>query len=258
MFKNIIVISLFTLPVAIFFALKYNSTQFYHYILNIGNMETSALIQIYSNFSLLPSFNLLMIFLWGVLQILCVCLLVSYMERHLKYGIKSCLKAFKTVNYSVLVVAPAFITVICIEEFVSFLISLFVKLLSLSQSSLVGVILPVMYICFIVLLFLIYSTIALWIPIKMVTGYTNRDSIRYSIRMTQGRQFQIMMGLMFPFIVVTPVMIGLKHLSMIQGLNTAIYVFCYIFIFGYLLAYMMITYFNLSGIERKDCKKKLF
>lgn len=108
------------------------------------------------------------------------------------------------------------------------------------------------------MLFLIYAILSLWIPVRMVTGYSNRDSIRYSIRLTQGRQVKIMLGLIFPLIVTAPVMILLKQLSLLQELNTVIYALCYIFILGYLCAYVMAAYFKYSGTERKDIKNKIF
>lgn len=258
LFKNIIAMGLFSLPAAIFFALKYNSTHFYNYILNIGNLETSSLIKIYSHFSLLPSFNLLMILFWSVLIICCLCLLVSYMERHLKYGIKSTTKAFKTINYSVMVIIPSFILVIGLEEFFAFINALCVKLITISQSSIVGLILPSIYVFFMLLLFLCYAMISMWIPIKTVTGYSNKDSIRYSIRLAQGKHFKIMAGLIFPFLITAPIMIILKHLCFIEILNTIVYIFCYVFILSYLVSFMMITYFDISGLERKDIKKKIF
>lgn len=257
LFNNFIALSLFSLPLAIFFAVKYNDSNFYDYLLNISTVGTSTL-KIYSHFSILPSFNILMILLWSVLLICCLCLLFSFVERHMKYGIKSYIKTFKSINYCVLVLIPAFLTVVLMAEFFSFLISLIINLLSLSQSSLIGMIIILIYIFLMVILFLIYSVVSLWIPIKMVTGYTNRDSIRYSIRLTQGNQFKIMAGLIFPILITAPVMIVLKQLSDIEFLNTAVYVLCYIFIFSYLPSYMMTAYFKISGTERKDIKKKIF
>jgi hypothetical protein len=108
------------------------------------------------------------------------------------------------------------------------------------------------------LLFLIYSLLSLWIPIKTVTGYSNKDAIRYSIRLSQGNQVRIMIGLLFPLIVTAPVMVLLKHFSQITLLNTAVYVLCYVFIFSYIPSFLMVAYFNLSGMERKDIKKKIF
>lgn len=258
LFKNFVALGLFSLPVAVFFALKYNSTDFYYYLFNTIGSERGAFGQIYSHFSLLPSFNPLMILLWGVLLVLSFAISFSYIERHLKYGIKSPLKAVKSVNYAVPAVLPAFITVIFIEEVFAFINSLLVKLIGLSQSSIAGILLPCIYVLLTVLLFLIYSMISLWIPIKFVTGYSNKDAVRYSIRLTQGSQLSIMAGLIFPILITAPIMMLLKHFSTIEAVNTVVYLLCYVFIFSYLPAFMMSTYFNLSGLARKDIKKKIF
>lgn len=257
-FKNFAAVGLFSLPAAVFFALKYNSTDFYDYLFNMGGMEVEALSFIYSHFSLLPSFNVIMIVIWSVLLICSFGLSFSYMEKHLKYGIKSYTKAFTSLNYTIPAVLPAFITVIALEEFTAFLNALFVKLVSLSGSTVAGILLPCIYIFLLLILFLIYSMISLWIPIKTVTGYSTRDSLRYSIRLTQGNQFKILTGLAFPLLITAPIMVLLKQFSQIEIINTAAYILCYVFIFAYIPAYIMTAYFKLSNMERKDIKKKIF
>jgi len=257
-FKNFVAIALFSLPAAVFFALKYNSTSFYLYLLNLGNLETSSFIKIFSNFTLFPSFNILIILLWALVLILSFCLLFSYIERHMKYGIKSYLKSFKSINYCILVVSPAFFTVLAFEEIFAVLNSLFIKLISLSILSIKGVLMTMMFALLIIILFLIYSLIALWVPIKMVTGYSHRDAIRYSIRLSQGHQLRLMLGLLFPFVVTAPLMMLLKNYSHIEVLNSVVYGLCYIFIIGFLAAFAMTAYFAISGTERKDIKRKIF
>lgn len=256
-FGNFFIMFLFSLPIAVMFAVKYNNSFFYDYILNLSGMETSTIFKIYSHFSLLPEFEILKIVLWIIILLLCFCLMFSYTERHMKFGIKSFVKSFKSVNYSVLAVLPAFLTVMSFEELFSFLISLFIKLFGLSQNEIINILLPVVFVLFYMVLFLIYSIIALWVPIKMVTGYSNKDAIRYSIRLSQGKQFSIMFGIVFPIIVASPFMILLKIFSNIEFLNIAAYTLCYVFIIGYLVSYMMALYFDLSGLERKDIKKKI-
>lgn len=257
-FKNFFVLSLFSLPVAIIFALKYDSSYFFDYLMNLTSIGNSTLASIYSHFSLLPSFDLLTVVLWPVISVCCFCLLFSYIERHMKFGIKSFVKSFKSINYSVLAVLPAFVTVIALEELFSFLISLFINLFSLSQSELIKYVIPLLFLFLMVVLFLIYSIIALWVPIKMVTGYSNKDSIRYSIRLTQGRQIPIIMGLAFPLIVTAPLMMLLKQFCPFDMLNIVFYVFCYMFILGYLASYIMAAYYKFSSTERKDIKKRIF
>lgn len=257
-FKNFIAIALFSLPSAVFFALKLNSTSFYLYLLNLGNLETSSFIKIYSNFTLFPSFNILVILLWALILILSFCLLFSHIERHMKYGIKSYLKSFQSINYCILVVSPAFFMVIAFEEIFAVLNTLFIKLISLSSLSIKGVLMTLMFAMLMIILFLIYSLITLWVPIKMVTGYSHRDAIRYSIRLSQGNQLRLMFGLFFPFIVTAPLMMLLKNYSQLEIINSFVYVLCYVFIIGYLAAYAMTAYFAISGTERKDIKRKIF
>lgn len=259
-FKNFLPLALFSLPAAIFLAIKYNHSLFFNYIFNTGIEEgaTPTFIKIYEHFSLLPSINIFMILLWSALLILSFCLIFAYIERHMKYGISSYIKAVKSVNYSVMVVLPAYLTIIALEELFAMLNSLFVRLLGVTGGTFGSVIIPIIYLLLLVVLFLIYAILSLWIPVRMVTGYSNRDSIRYSIRLTQGRQVKIMLGLIFPLIVTAPVMILLKQLSLLQELNTVIYALCYIFILGYLCAYVMAAYFKYSGTERKDIKNKIF
>jgi len=199
-----------------------------------------------------------MILLWSVLLIFSFCLLFAFIERHMKYGISSYLKSLKSVNYSVMVILPAFITIIALEELFAMLNALFVRLLGVTGGTFGSIIVPIIYIVLLIVLFLIYSILSLWIPVRMVTGYSNKDSIRYSLRLTQGRQFKIMFGLMFPLIVTAPVMILFKQLSILQDFNTIVYSLCYIFIIGYLPAYVMAAYFEYSKTERKDIKNKIF
>ena len=257
-FKNFLAIALFSLPAAIFFALKYNSTNFYLYLLNLGNLENASFFKIYSNFSLFPSFNILIILLWALILVLSFCLLFSYIERHMKYGIKSYLKSFKSINYCILVVSPVLFTFIAFEEIFAVFNSLFVKLIGLSTLSIKGLLMTLMFAFLLIILFLIFSLIALWVPTKMVTGYSHRDAARYSIRLSQGHQFKLMLGLFFPFVITAPLMMLLKSLSTIEIVNSFVYLLCYIFIIGFLASFVMTAYFSISGMERKDIKRRIF
>jgi hypothetical protein len=254
-FKNFIPLALFALPGAVFFALKYNYTHFFSYMFNSGSMGNQTLIKIFEHFSLFPSLNILMILLWSALMIISFCLLYSYIERHMQYGIKSMIKAFKSVNYSVMSVLPVFATVIALEELFSLANALFVRLLGLTNLTFL---LPIIFVVFLLIQFFVFSIISMWVPSRMVTGYSNRDSIRYSIRLTQGKQHKIMLGLMFPLLVTAPIMILLKQISPIGIVNTIVYALCYIFIIGYIPSYTMAAYFDFTGAERKDIKNKLF
>lgn len=254
-FKNFIPLALFSIPGAVFFALKYNDSHFFSYIFNSGSMENQTLIKIYEHFSLLPALNIFMILLWSALLTISFCLLYSYIERHMKYGIKSLLKAFKSINYSVMSVLPMLVTVIIIEELFSLINALFVRLIGLTSMTFL---LPIIFVLMQFILFFIYSLISFWTPSRMDIGYSNRDSLRYSIRLAQGRQLKIMLGLIFPILITAPIMIFIKQISPIWILNTVIYALCYIFIIGYIPAYTMAAYFNFTGTERKDIKNRLF
>ena len=258
LFRNFYVIALYALPASIAFALKFNHSSFLEYLFNLSREQNRTLLEVYAEFSLLPLQSLWLCLLWSVAVIVTFCLMFGYTERHMKYGVRDLWRPFKSVNFSVLTIAPAFIVIVVIEELFAFFCALFINLFSLSQGAFIIVLLPMIYGLMMCLLFLAYALIALWMPVRMLTGYTNRDAIRYSIRLSSGRLMRTMVGLMFPLLVTSPFMLILHRFSTLRALNVVFYVLCYTFIAGYIVAYTMTVYFSLTGAERKDIKPNIF
>lgn len=257
-FKNFFVLAIFALPAAVLFGLKYNASSFVDYLLNLNNIAQDTLGNIYFHFSLLPSFNVLSILGWLLAALLSFSLLSSYIERHMKYGIKSFFKAFTSLNYSILAILPTLITIVAFNELFAFLLAILINLLKLSPSSVVFYVLPAIYLLINVLLLTVSSFSAMWIPIKLITGYSNADAIRYSIRLCQSRQLGLIFGFAFPLFLMVPVMMVLKNFVPFDILNPIVYILFYIFMFGYYAAYIMVSYFDFSGTQRKDIVKKIF
>lgn len=258
LFKNIVPLAIFALPAALFFAFKYNSSYFLDYLLKIGEFSDKTLFDIYGHFSFLPSFNFFWLVFWLCALLLSFSLMLSYIERHMKYGIKSFFKSFTSINYTLLAVLPSAICIIGVAEVFSFLLAVLINLLKLSLSPIVPVILPIIYVLMNFLAFTVISVFAMWVPIKIITGYRNSDALRYSIRLFQGRQIKLFLGLVFPMVVASPIMMVIKAFATIEPINTIIYVLFYILLLSYYAVFVMVSYFDYTGTYRKDIKVPLF
>lgn len=257
-FKNFVVLGFFALPAALFFAFKYNDSFFLDYLINIQKISNNTLIDIYAHFSILPSFNLLVVFFWFSVLLFSFCLMFSYIERDMKYGIKAFWRTFNTINETLLVLITACITIFITVELLSFIQAVFVNLFKFSLSPAVPFILPTIYTLMNVLCLMIISMAVMWIPIKLITGYSNRDSLRYAVRLFQGRQFKLFIGLAFPMLVMSPLMLLIKTFIPAGVFSGIIYVIFYIFMLEYYAVFLMVSYFDFTGTYRKDIKTSLF
>jgi hypothetical protein len=257
-FKNLHVVGLFALPAAVMLGLKYNNTNFMGFLFNLSDRENEPLLNIYRNFSLFPSLSV-----WGVLGFIALltlssCLLFSYTERHMKFGIRSFLKSFRSVNYALGVLFPALLVIIGIEELFSFLTALFINLFGLSASPVISVVIPLVFLLMMLAMFFLYTMLMMWVPVKMVTGYTHKDSLRYSIRLSQGRQVKFILGVAAPFLLVTPLLALTRRFFPAGIVNVAVFTLLYALVIAYIEVFLMLTYFDITGTERKDIEKKLF
>lgn len=93
-----------------------------------------------------------------------------------------------------------------------------------------------------------------WTPMMVIYGFSFGDAAAASLRLLDGKAGGILFGLLTPFIIVAV-------LESVCSFVTNIYVSCalavvlYLFLIMYLVSYIMISMFDLSGMERRDEKK---
>jgi len=263
-FVNIIFYGFLTLPLALLLALKFNGAGYTDFLFRLSESENKTLMHYYSRFSLLPGFeipsviNVFLIVSFIVLGVLTFSVAFAYMERHLKYGIKSVKKAFVNINHTFLTIFPAIFFLLIFEELIALIAALFANLFNVAGYSGVGLTMPFILIGMMVLSFYFLSMFAFYVPIRLFTGYTTRDSVRYSIRLASGSHTKTVLALFLPFFAVSVLTHAFALFCGVQTINMLVSVICYIFLLNYIPAYLMTKYMSLSGMERKDFIPKLF
>ena len=94
-----------------------------------------------------------------------------------------------------------------------------------------------------------------WTPMMVIYGYSFRDAAAASYRLLDGKIFRTMCGLLVPFLIVAVLQTVFSFINNVY-VSAALAVFLYLFLIVYVVSYVMISMFALSGMERRDVKTK--
>lgn len=94
-----------------------------------------------------------------------------------------------------------------------------------------------------------------WTPMMVIYGFAFGDATASSLRLIDQKRGAILFGLLLPYVLVAVVQ-SFVSLLPVPWLRTAIAVLLYLFLIIYLITYIMVSMFDLSGMERRDGKKK--
>ncbi len=181
------------------------------------------------------------------------CLLMAFLEKHMRVGKRSCRTLFPKLNDNLLPTCGYVLLLLAIYEawsLITVALLYFVSRLNALILSYVfiGVIAVVM---FIVLLYLI-SMIYLWLPCMQITGFKAREALSYSNSLNAPVKWQIVVGQLC-FLVFTEIAVCVCawftfNLLWFTVASTALYV---VLIMVYAVR-MQIVYFDRDNIDRAD------
>lgn len=214
---------------------------------------------IFAKYSLTYVYPIILIF---VSLTLCCALLMSVVEKHFRIG-KLMLKApVQDVNSSLFPVLKTLAVMTGGYLLWKFLLTGITTLLHFIMSgqgtptALNIVILAVIIAAlFLFLLFIILPSI-LWAPLMLTFGYSFVDACIEAPKLTGKAVFKLFIALVFPFAVVILLQYVVEFLPLHIVAVKAIAVVEYLFLIIYIVSFMMVAAFDLTGLERRDEKKK--
>jgi hypothetical protein len=190
-----------------------------------------------------------------------ISLIIGLMERHLRSGRFGYRNPLRRINESLLAVLPVFIAALIIQILFALMSSglvvlghyLFSKfgqppnLLSWSVTIIIILALQLLIID-------IYSICLLVPPVYMITGYPYTSSISYATVLRHKEPFKIYFACLWPYLVVF--VLGLIG-RLVKFLIIPVNILSYLYIILYFCSLSMTAYYELTGTERMDYRRKL-
>ncbi|HEY8424231.1 MAG TPA: hypothetical protein VIL23_05710 [Clostridia bacterium] len=195
------------------------------------------------------------------LSLIFVSLIIGLMERHLRSGRFGYRHPLRRINESFLGVLPIFITLLIIQILFSLISSGAVVLahyifsdFGKAPNALSWSITIVIIIALQLLIIEIYSIMLLIPPVYMITGYPYTSSISYATQLRHKESFKLFFACLWPFLVVF--VLGLVG-RLIKILIIPFNILSYLYLYLYFCSLSMTAYYELTGTERMDYRRKL-
>lgn len=99
------------------------------------------------------------------------------------------------------------------------------------------------------------SPIILWAPMMVIYGYSFRDAVPASLRALSHNVGGVVVGLVFPFLTVALVECAVLFANLPPAAGIPVDCLLYVLLIVYLLAYIMVTTFDITGMTRRDNRK---
>lgn len=188
-------------------------------------------------------------------------LIIGLMERHLRSGRFGYKSPLKRINESLLAVLPIFIAALIIQILFSLISSGIVVLghylfskFGYPPTALSWSITIVIIIALQLLIIDIYSICLLVPPVYMITGYPYVSSISYATLLRHKDTFKIFFACLWPYLVVF--VLGLIS-RLVKVLIIPFNILSYLYLILYFCSLSMTAYYELTGTERMDYRRKL-
>ncbi|MCL1945413.1 MAG: hypothetical protein FWF56_06400 [Firmicutes bacterium] len=197
-------------------------------------------------------------FIVALLSVLfCSSMFFNVMEQHLKIGKLSLANPLFGVNYTAI---PVFVTVFVLGIVVLLLkilvasLSYFVHEMFFDPQSIVisNIIIAIMSVSLVFLIIALFLSMLLWIPGIIMSGYKFVDMVVYCLRLIQDNFMQLYSGLVFPLIFTMIVCITISMLTSSVSIIVFSNIIIYLFWIMYIQSYSMLSYFDLTKVERND------
>ena len=195
------------------------------------------------------------------LSLVFVSLIVGLMERHLRSGRFGFKHPIRRINDSMLALLPIFIAGLITQILFSLISSGIVTLAHYifsqfgSTPTILSWTVSIIAVVAIQLVVVeIYSMCILIPPTYMITGYPYLSSASYSTKLRHQDAFKIYFACLWPYLVIF--VIGLLG-RIVSFVDVPVNILCYVFLYLYFCSLAMTAYYERSGTERMDYRRKL-
>ena len=255
MFKNFWYVLLFAVLPAIFLALSLDYRSIHDYVVAFLTGEPRVeFLDFFCIWSLFHFHSLLSI-IYGVCTFVCVVVSASFLfvlvEKHMRLGRRTpngVLAGFKNAFLPVLGVTALYF--VLYELFVVVLSSLLFAVSSIPNTIAVYFLTVVVYFALFFALFCVASTFYLWLPCKLMTGFSVYDTFRYSYRLAAGERTKLVLA----FTLFTAITVAVVALSSLLPSYAHYIVTFVLFAFAFLdfCIRMETVYFKADKLDRED------
>ena len=186
---------------------------------------------------------------------------LSIVENHFRVGRLTVGVSFKNINNCLVPVLIAFGVIFLVYLFCNFLFACAVTLVHLLISGAGAVnaadyaVTAVVAVVLFMLMLQILKSVFLWAPMMIVYGYNFLDAVIESSSAVSKAARPVYLRLLFPFFVWVVLEAGLGLFSPPLWSLYLVNILLYVLIFAYYSAYIMVSAFELTGMERRDLKR---
>lgn len=180
---------------------------------------------------------------------------LGIIQRHFKVGQFSFSKMFTFLNDNIIMVTAVFVVALFVITLAQFLISGVVMLTAVVATSFTQYVIfssiGITLVYFLVLV--LFSMGMTWTAEMLETGASFFSGFGLAMHRVRGHVFSLFVGIFIP----VPVLLAEAYLFAYLNVSFAfvINMVMYLFIYMYYVAFAMVSYYDISGIEREDLKK---
>ena len=244
---------------AIIFTLTSSPVSIFNKIIELTTLEGANFVNVWLGATELGWQGLLYLILSGLMFIIFTSAFAGLMERDMRLGDLTHQKFFHRVNNNFLIVLKVFIVFVLFLEIFgiinSSLVYLWYKVFSSKE---IFITMAVLSVTITTIIFVALASLGiLWIPTMVMTGLNMRKSLVESLRLIKGKVFKTVLAIMLPAIPFYGLVMLTNYFD-IAWLNFFSELMLNIFACGYYFVLMFVLYFEATGLDREDKKKKIW
>lgn len=195
----------------------------------------------------------------AVVQVFGAALLMSVMDRHFRTGRSAVRPVWALINNSIFPIAIGVALMCALSiawRFVLFgivmLIQTSAEAMSFAPGAATAVIAAVAVVAFFIHVLMI-TPMLFWAPMMFIYGYKFRDAAAASYKMLSGQK--VFLGLMLPMAICAGIQMLVGFLEVHIAIAITVNFFVFLFTNSYSAAYVMLSFYGISELERRDVRR---
>ena len=192
--------------------------------------------------------------------VVCLPFLLGYIEKHMRIGTRSLKGVFGRFNYNFLTTLLVSVIFLAVFEAWSVLTSgMIYAAVSLFTGGVRLFMSLVIFFAMVALMCWAATVLLLWLPCMQVNGYGALEALSYSNRLVNERRGGLFLSVFLPALAGVILVLAVAALSDLINVYVPVFVAVFIIVdilFLYYCTLMFVAYFDLTGEERADLRKK--
>ena len=191
-----------------------------------------------------------------VTLIVCVSMLMAFLEKHMRYGKRSFNGIFSKINDNLLPTLGFGTLLAVIYESWSLIAASILYLCSLFTWTVVAYVsVSIMFIALHIVLLYTISMLYLWLPCMQITGFRAVEALQYSNQLSSPLKWHIILSQTLSIFTVEALLISTVHFTTGFLMFTTMSSLLFALLLIVFCVRMEIVYFDSDNIERRDLRK---